>query len=113
MNQQQQAPPVSAAVTSSFPLPPMQYIKKFDPKNKDNFPLPPKPIPDNEPIMLFGACCAPIKPGDNIIQSLESRGLQQVYKHKDDVNFDPIKEMKGINISIVLKFLDLLDLQIE
>lgn len=109
MNKPPAAPQTSSNVTSSFPLPPMQYIKNYDPKNQ-NFPPPPTPISDDEPIWLFGACCAPIKTGDNIIQSLESRSLQQVYKQKTDANFDPIREMKGINVSIVLKFLDLLDL---
>ena len=76
MNKPPNPPP--AAVTSSFPLPPMQYIKNYDPKNAGNFPEPPTPISDNEPIYLFGACCAPIKPGEKIIQSLESRGLKQL-----------------------------------
>ena len=44
-----------------------------------------------------------------IIQSLESRRIQQLYNDKAE-GYDPINEMKSLNMSITLKFLDLLEL---
>ena len=52
------------ATISNFPLPPMQYINKYEQKNVQNAPLPPKPLKDDDNFTLFGQNVTPIKPGD-------------------------------------------------
>jgi len=101
-------PPAPTQV-SAMPLPPMQYVKMFSEDNRvRGFPQPPPPLPPNEQYRMFGQPFAPAE--DQIISSLESNGLRRLYSNKD---LDRKKELKKLNQSILVNFLDLLDLLIK
>ena len=87
---------------SSLPLPPKQYIKNYtDERVRTNTaPRPPPPIEDAYD--MFGAT---FLPNDDIIRPLESQGLKRLHPQR----FDHKKELKKINHSILVNFLDLLD----
>ena len=55
---------------------------------------------------MFGAT---ISADDNIIQSLESQGLKRLYPQ----NYDHKRELKKLNHSILVNFLDLIDIMIK
>ncbi|XP_064637157.1 mediator of RNA polymerase II transcription subunit 7-like [Lineus longissimus] len=94
------------AGVSSLPLPPMQYVNLYTDENikKMRAPRPPPPIQDN--YSMFGAT---ISADDNIIQSLESQGLKRLYPQ----NYDHKRELKKLNHSILVNFLDLIDILIK
>ncbi|XP_030067780.1 mediator of RNA polymerase II transcription subunit 7 [Microcaecilia unicolor] len=91
---------------SALPLPPMQYIKEYTDENirKGLAPKPPLPVKDS--YMMFGN---QFQCDDLIIQPLESQGIQRLYP----LQFDHKKELRKLNMSILVNFLDLLDILIR
>ncbi|CAI9732049.1 mediator of RNA polymerase II transcription subunit 7-like [Octopus vulgaris] len=91
---------------SSFPLPPMQYISLYtdDHIKRGRVPQPPPPIQDS--YMMFGV---PFNADDAIIRPLETQGFRRLYPQ----NYDHKRELKKLNHSILINFLDLLDILIR
>lgn len=91
---------------SALPPPPMQYIKEYTDENirKNLAPRPPPPIRDN--YMMFGN---QFQCDDLIIRPLESQGIERLHP----VQFDHKRELKKLNMSILVNFLDLLDILIK
>src|SRR5882724_11617631 len=101
-------PPAPTANTSSvYPLPPMRYINVFTDENiaLNVCPQPPKPIADGQ-YSMFGQTIAI---DDHIIRSLESQGLRSLYPRE----YDHKRELKKINSSILVNFLDILDVLVR
>jgi len=99
----------SAEITqvSSMPQPPMHYVKLYtdDAVKRGTAPKPPPPIQDT--YSMFGIT---INNDDAIIQSLESQGIKRLYSTKD---IDRKKELRKLNHSILVNFLDLIDILIK
>ncbi|XP_072039923.1 mediator of RNA polymerase II transcription subunit 7-like [Amphiura filiformis] len=92
-------------VVSSLPLPPAQYIANYTDEKVANGTAPNPPTPNEDQYNMFGRT---FTPGDDIIRPLESQGLKRLHpKH-----FDHKRELKKINHSILVNFLDLLDVLI-
>ncbi|ESO93992.1 hypothetical protein LOTGIDRAFT_182398 [Lottia gigantea] len=91
---------------SAFPSPPMQYINVYTDENikRGRAPLPPPPISDN--YMMFGA---QFTADDAIIRPLEASNCRRLYPN----NYDRKRELKKINHSILINFLDLLEVLIQ
>lgn len=91
---------------SALPPPPMQYIKEYTDENirKNLAPKPPPPIRDN--YMMFGN---QFQCDDLIIRPLESQGIERLHP----MQFDHKRELKKLNMSILVNFLDLLDILIK
>ncbi|XP_019739706.1 mediator of RNA polymerase II transcription subunit 7 [Hippocampus comes] len=91
---------------SALPPPPMQYIKEYTDENvsKGFAPKPPPPIRDS--YMMFGN---QFQCDDLIIRPLESQGIERLHP----VQFDHKRELKKLNMSILVNFLDLLDILIK
>lgn len=94
------------AQVSSLPLPPMQYINVYTDENvrRNRAPQPPRPIHDN--YSMFGNS---FNADDTIIRSLESQGFRRLYP----MHFDRRRELKKLNHSLLVNFLDLLDLLVH
>jgi mediator of RNA polymerase II transcription subunit 7 len=92
---------------SSMPIPPMHYVKLYtdDAVKRGSAPKPPPPI--QETYSMFGVT---INNDDAIIQSLESQGIKRLYSAKD---IDRKKELRKLNHSILVNFLDLIDILIK
>jgi len=91
-----------------FPLPPAQYYKLYTDENVEN-----KTAPDPPPIVdgaysMFGAS---FETDESIIRPLEHQGITRLYTAHG--RFDRIKELKKLNHSIVVNFLELLDIVIK
>ena len=88
---------------SSMPLPPMKFVEKYTDENvrKGIAPAPPPPISDS--YNMFGNV---FKEEDCIVSSLESQGIKRLYSAKD---VDRKRELKKLNHSVLVNFLDLLD----
>jgi len=93
---------------SSMPVPPMHYVKLYTDENvkKGIAPRPPPPIVDT--YSMFGVS---INNDDAIIQSLESQGIKKLISSGKEV--DRKKELRKLNHSILLNFLDLIDILIK
>ncbi|KAM7389485.1 hypothetical protein PAMP_023461 [Pampus punctatissimus] len=91
---------------SALPPPPIQYIKEYTDENirKGLAPKPPPPIRDG--YMMFGN---QFQCDDLIIRPLESQGIERLHP----VQFDHKRELKKLNMSILVNFLDLLDILIK
>lgn len=91
---------------SALPPPPMQYIKEYTDDNirKGLAPKPPPPIRDS--YMMFGN---QFQCDDLIIRPLESQGIERLHP----MQFDHKRELKKLNMSILVNFLDLLDILIK
>ncbi|XP_029918154.1 mediator of RNA polymerase II transcription subunit 7 [Myripristis murdjan] len=91
---------------SALPPPPMQYIKEYTDDNirKGLAPKPPPPIRDS--YMMFGN---QFQCDDLIIRPLESQGIERLHP----MQFDHKRELKKLNMSILVNFLDLLDILIR
>ncbi|KAL7863314.1 hypothetical protein SRHO_G00122980 [Serrasalmus rhombeus] len=91
---------------SALPLPPMQYIKEYTDENlrKGLAPKPPPPIRDT--YLMFGN---QFQCDDLIIRPLESQGIERLHP----MQFDHKRELKKLNMSILVNFLDLLDILIK
>lgn len=91
---------------SSLPLPPLQYVNSYTDENiqKGRAPSPPKPIQDM--YSMFGV---QFHADDVIIRPLESQGIRRLYPQ----NYDHKRELKKLNHSILVNFLDMLDILIR
>ncbi|CAG5132570.1 unnamed protein product [Candidula unifasciata] len=91
---------------SAFPMPPMNYVNNYTDENikRGKAPLPPPPIQDS--YSMFGA---QFTSDDTIIRPLEASGCRRLYPH----NYDHKRELKKLNHSILVNFLDLLDVLIR
>ncbi|XP_077465693.1 mediator of RNA polymerase II transcription subunit 7-like [Stigmatopora argus] len=91
---------------SALPPPPMQYIKEYTDENISHgfAPKPPPPIRDS--YMMFGNH---FQCDDLIIRPLETQGIERLHP----VQFDHKRELKKLNMSILVNFLDLLDILIK
>lgn len=91
---------------SALPPPPLQYIKEYTDENirKGLAPKPPPPIRDT--YMMFGN---QFHSDDLIIRPLESQGIERLHP----MQFDRKHELKKLNMSILINFLDLLDILIK
>jgi len=91
---------------SAFPMPPMQYVNNYSDDNvkRGKAPQPPPPIQDS--YSMFGA---QFSADDAIIRPLEASGCRRLYPQ----NYDHKRELKKINHSILVNFLDLLDVLIR
>lgn len=87
----------------AYPLPPLQYINSIEP---DNLPTPPAPITDGI-YYMFGQ---KISLDDAIIAPLEAHGTKRLYPRSE---YDHKKELKKINASILVNFLDLVDVLVK
>jgi len=90
-----------------MPVPPIHYVKLYTDENvkAGRAPRPPPPIQDT--YSMFGVT---INNDDAIIQSLESQGIKRLYSTKD---IDRKKELRKLNHSILVNFLDLIDILIK
>merc|ERR1711883_50049 len=70
-------------------------------------PPPPRPLSPHESYSMFGH---EFTAEDSIIASLESQGIRRLYSTKD---VDRKKELRKLNQSILVNFLDLLDILIR
>ncbi|XP_031554130.1 mediator of RNA polymerase II transcription subunit 7-like [Actinia tenebrosa] len=99
---------MAAEGVSPFPLPPTQYYTLYTDSNveQDRAPKPPPPIEGT--YAMFGAS---FESDDTIIRPLESQGIARLYpQHR---RLDRITELKKLNHSIVINFLELLDILIK
>ncbi|XP_071506449.1 mediator of RNA polymerase II transcription subunit 7-A-like [Diadema antillarum] len=87
---------------SSLPLPPMKYINNYTDERVRTNTAPKPPVPVEDAYGMFGAT---FLPNDDIIRPLESQGLKRLHPQ----HFDHKKELKKINHSVLVNFLDLLD----
>ncbi|KAJ1529591.1 hypothetical protein ONE63_006361 [Megalurothrips usitatus] len=92
-----------ASQVSSLPLPPMQYIQLYSEENirRGRSLRPPPPIQDT--YSMFGNA---FSADDLIIRPLESQGFKRLYPQ----HFDRRRELRKLNHSLLVNFLDLLDL---
>lgn len=95
--------PAEPATILAYPLPPLQYINNIDP---DDLPTPPVPITDGF-YHMFGQR---ISMDDAIIAPLEAHGTKRLYPKSE---YDHRKELKKINASILVNFLDLIDVLVK
>ncbi|XP_022899946.1 mediator of RNA polymerase II transcription subunit 7 [Onthophagus taurus] len=91
---------------SSLPLPPMQYINQYSDEmiRRGRAPRPPPPIHDT--YHMFGNT---FNTEESIIRPLESQGIKRLYP----LHFDRRRELKKLNQSLLVNFLDLLDLLVH
>lgn len=89
----------------SLPLPPTQYINLFSEENirRNRTPRPPPPIQDT--YNMFGIQYN----NEEMIRSLESQNIKRLIP----IHFDRRKELKKLNHSLFVNFLDLIDLLIQ
>lgn len=92
---------------SAMPPPPLQYVKLYTDENVRRGTAPPPPPPLNDSYSMFGSV---FTAEDCIVASLESQGIRRLYSAKD---VDRKKELKKLNHSVLVNFLDLLDLLIK
>ena len=95
-----------AIQVSSFPLPPAQYYKLFTDENIRNNRAPKPPAPIQGTYQMFGQ---QFSTEDNIIRPLEAQGFKRLYPQ----HFDRKKELKKLNHSLLVNFLDLIDLLVH
>ncbi|XP_047143479.1 mediator of RNA polymerase II transcription subunit 7 isoform X2 [Hydra vulgaris] len=91
----------------SFPLPPLHFYQHYTNENVKNdlAPKPPKVVVGE--YSMYGHI---FKTDDQIIQPLESQGIMRLYSKEED--FDHIVEMKKLNHSILVNYLELVDIMI-
>ena len=90
-----------------MPLPPMQFIMEYTDEavRRGTAPLPPPPISDS--YTMFGQ---PFSSEDCIVASLESQGIRRLYSAKE---VDRKRELRKLNHSVLVNFLDLIDILIK
>uniref|UniRef100_A0A6G1SJM9 Mediator of RNA polymerase II transcription subunit 7 n=1 Tax=Aceria tosichella TaxID=561515 RepID=A0A6G1SJM9_9ACAR len=101
--QQQQPQQQQPSTVLTYPLPPLQYINNIDP---ENLPAPPAPITEGI-YYMFGQ---KISLDDAIIAPLEAHGTKRLFPRTE---YDHKKELKKINASILVNFLDLIDVLVK
>lgn len=92
---------------TQMPIPPMNYVKLYTDEavKRGTAPKPPPPIPD-----IYSMFGVPVNNDDAIIQSLESQGFKRLYSAKD---IDRKKELRKLNHSVLVNFLDIIDILIK
>ncbi|XP_054919944.1 mediator of RNA polymerase II transcription subunit 7-like isoform X2 [Dermacentor andersoni] len=95
-----------ATQVSSLPLPPMQYVSLYTDENvqRGRAPSPPRPL--HEGYSMFGA---PFHGDEPVIRPLESQGIRRLYPQ----NYEHKKELKKLNHSLLVNFLDMVDILIR
>ncbi|KAK6173581.1 hypothetical protein SNE40_017003 [Patella caerulea] len=91
---------------SAFPLPPMQYANMYSDENIKRGRAPPPPPPISDTYTMFGA---QFTADDVIIRPLEASNCRRLYPN----HYDPKRELKKLNHSILINFLDLLEVLIQ
>ncbi|XP_059480226.1 mediator of RNA polymerase II transcription subunit 7 [Neocloeon triangulifer] len=93
-------------VSSAFPLPPANYYSHYTDENirRGRVMRPPNPV--MESYTMFGT---PYQTDDSIIRPLESQGIRRLYPQ----NCDRRRELRKLNHSLLVNFLDLLDLLVQ
>uniref|UniRef100_A0A1B6CQ06 Mediator of RNA polymerase II transcription subunit 7 n=1 Tax=Clastoptera arizonana TaxID=38151 RepID=A0A1B6CQ06_9HEMI len=100
-------PDISSDIkVSSLPLPPMQYIKEYSDENVRRGRAPRPPLPIFDTYKMFGNT---FNADDTIIRPLENQGIKRLYPQ----HFDRKKELRKLNHSLLVNFLDLLDLLVR
>lgn len=94
------------AQVCSLPLPPAQYINNYTDENikRGRAPRPPPPIHDS--YSMFGVT---YNADDYIIRPLEAQGIKRLYPQ----HFDRRRELRKLNHSLLVNFLDLIDLLVR
>jgi len=95
------------AQVSSMPLPPMQFILEYTDEAVRRGSAPPPPPPISDSYTMFGQ---PFSSEDCIVASLESQGIRRLYSAKE---VDRKRELRKLNHSVLVNFLDLLDILIK
>ncbi|XP_043468810.1 mediator of RNA polymerase II transcription subunit 7 [Leptopilina heterotoma] len=95
-----------AIQVSSLPMPPSQYVSLYTDENvrRGRTPRPPPPIHDT--YMMFGNN---FNMDDTIIRPLETQGIKRLYPQ----HFDRRRELRKLNHSLLVNFLDLIDLLVQ
>ncbi|XP_051155672.1 mediator of RNA polymerase II transcription subunit 7 [Leptopilina boulardi] len=95
-----------AIQVSSLPMPPSQYVSLYTDENvrRGRTPRPPPPIHDT--YMMFGSN---FNMDDTIIRPLETQGIKRLYPQ----HFDRRRELRKLNHSLLVNFLDLIDLLVQ
>lgn len=88
---------------SSLPMPPERYISNYTDENirRNRAPRPPPPPSQHEVYSMFGIQYN----NDEMIRSLESQNIKRLIP----IHFDRRKELKKLNHSLLVNFLDLID----
>ncbi|XP_076029709.1 mediator complex subunit 7 [Oratosquilla oratoria] len=98
--------PPETELKSTFPLPPTQYLSQYTDENIRRGRAPKLPPVMHSEYTMFGV---PFNADDAIIRPLESQSIRRLYPQ----SFDHRRELKKLNHSILVNFLDLLDLLIK
>lgn len=122
MNEQ----PQGAQLSSTYPLAPMDYVNMYTNENIKSGKAPPPPPIIKDNYTCFGK---PIDPNDVLIRPLESQGFQRLYSTgtttttttttSTSIGTSRIstnnhkRELKKLNHSIVIAYLDLLEILIK
>ncbi|XP_076467761.1 mediator of RNA polymerase II transcription subunit 7-like [Babylonia areolata] len=92
---------------SAFPPPPMNYVNQYTDENiKRGRAPPPPPPPHQDKYQMFGQT---FTADDAIIRPLEASGVRRLYPQA----YDHKRELKKLNHSILINFLDLIDILIR
>ncbi|XP_026468963.1 mediator of RNA polymerase II transcription subunit 7-like [Ctenocephalides felis] len=91
------------AQVSSLPLPPVQYINLYTDENIRRNRAPKPPLPCHDTYSMFGNN---FNADDSIIRPLDIQGIKRLYPQ----HCDRRRELKKLNHSLLVNFLDLLDL---
>ncbi len=102
------SPVIDSTPSSSLPLPPMQYASLYTDENyrKNRWPRPPLPPTLDDSYCMFGTV---YRVDDTIVPPLETQNIRRLYPQ----NFDHKEQLKKLNCSVLVNFLDLLDLLIR
>ncbi|XP_046686627.1 LOW QUALITY PROTEIN: mediator of RNA polymerase II transcription subunit 7-like [Homalodisca vitripennis] len=99
-------PEAAQAQVSSLPLPPVQYINVYTDENVKRGRAPKPPPPVNDSYKMFGNTYST---DDAIIRPLETQGFKRLYPQ----HYDRKRELRKLNHSLFVNFLDLLDLLVR
>ena len=100
-------------LSSTYPLAPMEYVNMYTDENIKAGKAPPPPPVIKDSYTCFGKL---IDPNDPLIRSLESQGIQRLYSAPptSTINMNHHKkELKKLNHSILIAYLDLLEILVK
>uniref|UniRef100_A0A6A7GB59 Mediator of RNA polymerase II transcription subunit 7 n=1 Tax=Hirondellea gigas TaxID=1518452 RepID=A0A6A7GB59_9CRUS len=100
--------PSEMELKSTFPAPPTQYINLYSEESirRGRAPRPPPPPPVHSEYSMFGV---PFGTDEPIIRPLESQSIRRLYPQ----SYDQRRELKKLNHSVLVNFMDLLDILIK